>query len=320
MPRRRLAVALLLGRESSLVIDLLRRAVGATDADLERIPPHVTLVPPSQVPTETVPEVWEEVRQAARRVEGPLRLELGPVASFVPTTPTIHLEVGAEVGLNALRGAASVDALDRRQSFDFVPHVTLRQEAPQSRISAAIEALADLRIEAEVRRLWLMQFQSLAGSAGRWEPVGDVSLGPAQERPLGTSTMEVAVSITRCPSALGLLRDALGRVDIGAKPPLLLHPSALARVLVARVDSRVAGVAEMSYFERDALLHYVFVGSGHQGEGIGRALVREAIDLMVAKRVRHLDAWSNPDLPGSLLEAYGFKPVDAGTWRITLSG
>lgn len=319
MPRRRLAVALLLDHDSARAIDLLRRAVGATDADLERIPPHVTLVPPNQVPTETVPEVWEEVRLAARSVGGPLHLQLGPAATFAPTTPTIHLEVAADHGLELMRAAASVDALDRHELFDFVPHVTLRQQSPPSRISAAIEALADLRIEAEARRLWLMQFQPKSGSAGRWEPVGDVLLGPARGRPLGTSTMEMAASVTRCPSALRLLRNALGRVDIGARPPLLLHPNARALVLSARVDSRVVGVAEVTYFERDALLHYVFVGPGHHGEGIGRALVRDAIDLLVAKRTRNLDAWPNPDLPGPLLEAYGFRPIDSGTWRITLA-
>ena len=274
--------------------------------------------PPAQVPTETVPEVWEEVRLAARRVGGPL--------TGVGSGGHVRADHSDDPSPGRCRIRACThfvtpprcDALTSAQSFDFVPHVTLRQEADEDRIRATVEALADLRIVAEARRLWLMQFQSRAGQRAMGAG-GDVSLGTVRERPFGLSTLEMAVSVTRGPSALALLRDDLGRNDIGVAPPLLVHPGGRARVLAARVGPHVVGVAEMSWFEGEGLLHYVTVGPDHRGEGVGRALVREAIDLLVVRRVRHLDAAVHAGSPSALLDAYGFSPVGDGTWRITLA-
>ena len=319
MPRRRLAVALLVDRASSLVIDQLRRGLGASDEDVARIPPHLTLVPPQQVPTPTVPDVWEEVRLAARRVDGPVDLDLGPIGTFAPRTPTIHLVVAPDPALDVLAEAGNVPALARSGRFGFVPHVTLRPDADEARIRASVDALEDFRMVARARRLWLMQFQPTAGLRGRWEPVGDVSLGPARERTVGSATLEIATSVTRGPSALALMREALDRDDLGVAPPLLVHPDGRARVIAARVGPHVVGVAEVSWHEGVGLLHYLYVGPGHRGEGIGRALVRETIDLMASHWALRLDARVTPDLPPALLEAYGFAPADPGTWRITLA-
>src|SRR4051812_357969 len=94
MPRQRLGVALLVPAPVALEIDALRRALG--DDDTERIPPHVTLVPPVNVREEDVDDAVRVLTAAAGGVR-PLRIELGPVTSFTPVSPTVHLRVGGDV-------------------------------------------------------------------------------------------------------------------------------------------------------------------------------------------------------------------------------
>src|ERR671922_1484794 len=102
MPRQRLGVALLVPGPAAAEIDGLRRALG--DGALGRIPAHLTLVPPVNVPVERVPAALTVLRSAGAAAGGPLRLQLGPAATFQPVTPVVYLEVGGDVDrLVALR-------------------------------------------------------------------------------------------------------------------------------------------------------------------------------------------------------------------------
>lgn len=323
VPRRRLAVALLFDADSAASIDVLRGAVGATVDDIDRIPPHITLVPPVQLPDGEIAAAWEAVRRAGRVIDGPLALHLGPVATFAPATPTIHLAVSAHEGLVALREASRVEAMVRPDKFGFVPHVTLREEAPAERIDAAVAALADLSLDVEIRRLWLMQFQPTAGSSGRWEPIGDVSLGPVRHRPSGTTQLEFAVSVTRDPATRSLIARVLDRDDIGIAPHPVVHRAiqqrtGRARVVTARLDDVVVAATEYSWLDGEATIHFVMTDTGHRGHGFGRAVVRHAFDDLLSRGVRIVDARATPDLPAEVLSAYGFAAVDAATWRVTL--
>lgn len=323
MPRRRLAVALLFDADSAASIDVLRRAVGATVDDIDRIPPHITLVPPVQLPDGEIAAAWEEVRRAGRVIDGPLALHLGPVATFAPTTPTIHLSVAAHDGLVGLRNASRVESMIRADKFDFVPHVTLREEASPERIDAAVAALADLSLDVEIRRLWLMQFQPTAGASGRWEPIGDVSLGRVQQRPSGTSRLELGISLTRDPSTRALIARVLDRDDIGIAPYPVVHRAVQqrngqARVVTARLDDVVVASTEYSWLDGEATIHFVMTDAGHRGHGLGRAVIRHAFDDLRSRGVRIVDARATPDLPAEILSAYGFVAIDAATWRVTL--
>ena len=60
-------------------VDGLRRAFG--DPALERVAPHVTLVPPVNVAERDLVEVLAILRRAAGQAR-PLELTLGPVAAF----------------------------------------------------------------------------------------------------------------------------------------------------------------------------------------------------------------------------------------------
>src|SRR5438477_8631731 len=103
MPRQRLGVALLLPAPVGGEVDVVRRAVGADDVD--RLPAHLTLVPPVNVRDDEMDAALHLLRDAAARTK-PFRLVLGPARTFLPINPVLYLEVGGEV--------AAVDGLRDR--------------------------------------------------------------------------------------------------------------------------------------------------------------------------------------------------------------
>ena len=114
-------------------------------------------------------EVFAVLRRAAGATP-PLRLTLGPPATFLPDNPVVYLRVGGELAsLRTLRDAVFVEPLDRALTWPWVPHVTIADDAAPARISAALVALEDFVVEATFDSVHLLR-----ENAGRiWEPVAN---------------------------------------------------------------------------------------------------------------------------------------------------
>src|SRR3954447_18978935 len=155
MPRVRLASALLVPEPYATEIDGLRRAMGES---LERVPPHITIVPPVNVREEQVDEVFALHRRAAANL-APITVTLGPATTFLPVNPVVYLEVtGADVAsIHELRTAVSVGLLDRKSDHDFVPHATIVEHTTPDRIDAALVAMADYRVEVDFSSVHLLK-------------------------------------------------------------------------------------------------------------------------------------------------------------------
>jgi 2'-5' RNA ligase/GNAT superfamily N-acetyltransferase len=211
--RRRVGVALVIDPPVADEIDGLRRALGA--GDLARIPPHVTLVRPLNLPAAELPAALERVRAAASGIGGSLRLTLGPAASFAPANPVLHLEVGGDLGeLRRLREAVSGTPLDRPGSWPYVPHVTLVEQFPSERTAGAVELLGSYAAVVDVGRVVLMEEQRLSsgpgaatrgdaasagrtgsgrpGSRSRWVPLADAAL--ERRAVVGRGGVEIALT------------------------------------------------------------------------------------------------------------------------------
>ena len=239
--RWRLSVALLLPAGPAGEVDVLRRALGSTT--LGRVPPHLTLVAPVNVRARDLPAALAVLRSAAAWAE-PIELPLGPVASFEPVTPTIHLAVGGDVArLRRLHRSLLQGPLDRPLQHPFVAHVSLVERAPLHRVRAARAALAGYRVTAPVGRLTALA--EVRGADGRrcWRPVADVDLGGLRVVGRGGLPVELASGTLVDPEALDVLRNAgapeppdpLGTVD--AVDALDLPGP----VVLARVEGRLAG-------------------------------------------------------------------------------
>jgi len=165
----RLGVALLLPGPLDAEVDGLRRALG--DGALGRIPAHLTLVPPVNVREDRLAAALAVLRRAAEATR-PFTVTLGPPATFMPDSPTLHLGVAGDAeAVRVLRDLVFVDPLDRPLTWPFVPHVTLADEAGPDRIDAALAALAGYVVDATFDRVHLL----LQGPGRIWTPIADVA-------------------------------------------------------------------------------------------------------------------------------------------------
>lgn len=155
----------------------MRRQLGARA--LGRIPPHITLVPPLDVPRAELPAVLLLLERAAGRSR-PLTFVLGPPATFFPPTPVVYLEVAGDLDaledlrLSLCAGPLARVAGRRRERRPFVPHLTLDQRIDPARIPAALGSFADYRGSADLDELTLLSFDE---ESGRWDALAAAPLG-----------------------------------------------------------------------------------------------------------------------------------------------
>jgi 2'-5' RNA ligase len=238
MPRRRLGVALLVPEPWAGEIDGLRRALG--DPARERVPPHITLVPPVNVAENRFDDARRALR-AAVAAAAPLTVELGPPTSFVPDNPVLYLAVGGETErLHDLRDAVFAPPLARALTWPFVPHVTLADGIDVSRIAAAIPALGDYRVTAVFDRIHLLE----EGQGRVWSAVDAFPLGPPRVIGRGGQPLELDV------------------LDDGSRLTITAWRDGEA---VGRLAGRLSGGV--------AFLESIDVDHAHRGDGVGTHLV-----------------------------------------------
>lgn len=254
--RRRVGVALLLDAPVAAEVEGLRRALG--DGARERIAPHITLVPPLNLPAAALGDALGVLRSAAAGAPPSLRLRLGPVATFAPVNPVLYLEVGGTdaAALGALRTAVFTPPLHREGSWPWVPHVTVADDADPERIAAAVVALRSYSMPVEVDRIVLLELQE-----GKWSPLADATFGP----PWRVGTGGFAVTLDRStmvdPEAAAVLELPAGGAARGG--------AGRRAVITARADGRPVGVgAAWRASEEDYLA--VWVPVGQRGYGVGR--------------------------------------------------
>lgn len=246
----RLGVALLLPEPVRAEVDGLRRALG--DPTLPRIPPHLTLVPPVNVREDRLPDALAVLRDAAAATR-PLRLRLGPPATFLPANPTIYLEVAGDL---AVRDRVFREPLARALTWPFVPHVTIADDIDPERIPAALAALADYTAEITVDRVHLLE----EGPGRTWAPIADAPFAAPAVIGRGGLPLEIAVAERLDPEAAAFEGAQWGE---RAGTPVALtarRDGAVVGVAVGRADLD-KGLAHLSSLIVDAEVRRQGVGS-----------------------------------------------------------
>jgi 2'-5' RNA ligase len=269
MPRRRLGVVLLVPPPVAGEVDVLRRSLG--EADVGRIAPHVTLVPPVNVAAADLDAALDRLGDAAART-APLRLVLGPPATFLPTNPVLHLAVGGDVaGVDRLRDRVFRPPLERSLTWPFHPHVTILDGGDPDRIRAAVGVLAGWTAEVVVESAHLLEERHRDDGGRHWEPVAEARFGPPAV--VGRGGLELGLAVTA-----GLPLDALAFRDRAVDALLVerhgavLRPAPLA--VTARREGRVVGTADGEVRPGgSAHLAVLVVAADVRRQGVGAHLV-----------------------------------------------
>lgn len=115
----------------------MRRAVG--DPQAEAVPPHVTLMPPTDVAKVSLPDFTVHLREVAARI-APFRMILRGTGTFRPTSPVVYVQLAQGVsGCELLEEAVRSGPVSRPLDFRYHPHVTIAHHLGPDELDRAFE-------------------------------------------------------------------------------------------------------------------------------------------------------------------------------------
>ncbi|WP_067489459.1 2'-5' RNA ligase family protein [Actinomadura hibisca] len=137
------------------------------------IPTHITLLPPTEVPAASLPDIEDHLRAVARSERG-FWIRLRGTATFRPVSPVVFIALAEGIsGCERLHAKVVSGPLERELSFPYHPHVTVAHHLPEEAMDRAFKELADYRAEFEVWGFSLYEH----GCDGVWRPQRDFAFG-----------------------------------------------------------------------------------------------------------------------------------------------
>lgn len=305
--RRRYFVALVLTGRVAAEVDGLRRAL--QPELVERLPPHVTLVPPVNAPAAVAESAATLVARVAATV-APLTLALGPLGTFLPRTPVVYLACadpdGALAALAADLTHPPLAAPPDRPHRDFVPHVTLTNAVAPDRAPAVVSALQGFRALAPVGALSLLEQER--GGAHAWQVVAEFALGGRSIVGRGGLPLELTVEGRLEPEAERFALAAGERHRAAVYGPALPPDEPVS--VVARQEGVVVGVA--TAVRRGAVLdlEQLVVAEERRRQGIGGRILAHLERRAREQHATMLRVLVPADDPAAAFSgAHGFAPV-----------
>jgi 2'-5' RNA ligase len=164
MPRINLGVAISVPSPWREELSQWRQRVG--DPEGARVPPHVTLLPPTQVQVARIDVVDEHLEATAARCS-PFEMHLSGTGTFRPVSDVVFVVVASGIAhCEQLEQRVRSGPLARETRFPYHPHVTVAHDIPAAALDAAYDGLAGF--EARFPVTGFTAFEQAAG--GVWEP------------------------------------------------------------------------------------------------------------------------------------------------------
>jgi 2'-5' RNA ligase len=168
-----LGVAVAIPPPHSSVLSTWRKRVGDPLAEL--VWPHVTLLPPTPVPTDQLDGVIEHLAAAAAARE-PFTMHLSGTGTFRPTSPVVFVQVARGVSdCEELEKLIRGGPLDRPLDFPYHPHVTVAHHVDDAALDDAYEGLSGFVARFPVQSIQLFCREP----DGRWRQLTELALGGA---------------------------------------------------------------------------------------------------------------------------------------------
>lgn len=136
---------------------LRSRRASYGDPQAEFVPTHVTLLPPTEVDPQTLPEIEEHLAKVAAE-SAPFSMHLGGTGTFLPISPVVFVQIAQGITeVVALESKVRSGVLDRELHFPYHPHVTVAHDLDEEQLEFAMQDLADYHAEFGLDRLKLYE-------------------------------------------------------------------------------------------------------------------------------------------------------------------
>lgn len=161
---RRIGVAIPIPEPWAGELTSWRADVGDPQAGL--VPPHVTLLPPTELPDSAATDVEAHLDAVAAASE-PFELHLRGTGTFRPVSEVVFVAVASGISeCEILEAAVRSGPLRRPAQFPYHPHVTIAQAVPDEALDKAYDGLADFDARFPVAGFTLFEH----GPDGVWRP------------------------------------------------------------------------------------------------------------------------------------------------------
>lgn len=136
------------------------------------IPPHVTLLPPTEIHGPALEDFRDHLDTVARR-HAPFTMVLSGTGTFRPLSPVVFVQVSSGISqCEQLETAVRSGPVERTLEFNYHPHVTVAHHLVEDQLDAAYEGLADFRCSFEVASFELYH----QGDDAVWRPLSTFTL------------------------------------------------------------------------------------------------------------------------------------------------
>ena len=143
------------------------------DPNASDIPPHVTLLPPTELATDDLDEVEEHLRDVAER-HAPFTMHLRGSGTFRPISPVVFVPLVQGIGeCERLEAQVRSGPLLREVRFPYHPHVTVAHDVAEQQLDRAFLELASYDARFEVWGFSLFE----KGADNVWRPQRDFPFG-----------------------------------------------------------------------------------------------------------------------------------------------
>ena len=148
-----------------------RTSIGDSTATM--IPTHITLVPPTEVAEEDLPEVEKHLAEVAADRPA-FVVHLRGTGTFRPVSPVVFVTVAEGISsCEQLAGAVRRGPLDVDIAFPYHPHVTVAHHLDDAALDRAFADLADFECRFDVDEFHLYVHDERLG----WQPTREFRLG-----------------------------------------------------------------------------------------------------------------------------------------------
>ncbi len=141
----RIGVAVQVPEPHASVLVSWRRRIG--DPEAGKIPPHVTLLPPTDFDADQLELVDKHLTMAAATV-APFTMRLAGTGTFRPVSQVVFVQVSAGIAqCELLEEAVRRHPIERQVEFPYHPHVTVGHDIADARLDEAFDGLRDFVAE-----------------------------------------------------------------------------------------------------------------------------------------------------------------------------